>query len=58
MPQDEPGTLTPQQSADLVAFLLSFNKFPAGKSDLPPNNDPLAAILFDTRKPEQKSSGQ
>ncbi|HKD15679.1 MAG TPA: hypothetical protein VKE71_14185, partial [Candidatus Angelobacter sp.] len=27
MPQDDPGRLTPQESADLVAFLLRFNKF-------------------------------
>jgi S-disulfanyl-L-cysteine oxidoreductase SoxD len=58
MPQDDPGTLTPQQSADLIAFLLRFNKFPGGKNELPPENEPLAAILFDGKKPEQKSSGQ
>jgi cytochrome c len=55
MPQDDPGTLTPQQSADLVAFLLSFNKFPAGKTELPPENEPLAAIWFEAKKPEQKN---
>ena len=57
MPQDDPGTLTPQQSADLAAFLLSFNKFPAGKNELPADNEPLAAIHFDGKKPDQKSSG-
>lgn len=54
MPQDDPGTLTPQQSADLAAFLLSFNKFPAGKNELPADNEPLASIQFDTKKPDQK----
>jgi S-disulfanyl-L-cysteine oxidoreductase SoxD len=38
MPQDDPGTLTPQQSIDLVTFLLSFNKFPAGQTELSPEN--------------------
>src|SRR5215813_11724735 len=54
MPQDDPGRLTPQESADLVAFLLRFNKFPSGKTELPPDNEPLAAIHFEARKPDQK----
>lgn len=54
MPDDDPGTLTPQQSADLVAFILSFNKFPAGKAELPAGNESLATIRFDAKKPEHK----
>ena len=54
MPQDDPGRLTPQEGADLVAFLLNFNKFPAGKTELPPQPEPLAAIHFDEKKPDQK----
>lgn len=54
MPQDDPGTLSPQQSVDLVAFLLSFNKYPVGKTELPPQNDVLAGIRFDQKKIEQK----
>ena len=54
MPDDDPGTLTPQQTADLVAFLLSFNKFPVGKTELPPDAGPLTAIRFESKKPEQK----
>ena len=50
MPQDDPGTLSPQESVDLVAFLLSFNKFPVGKAELPPENDVLAGIHFDQKK--------
>jgi quinoprotein glucose dehydrogenase len=34
MPADAPGKLTPQQSADLVAHLLSRNSFPAGNAEL------------------------
>jgi len=34
MPADAPGKLTPQQSADLVAHLLSRNGFPAGAAEL------------------------
>jgi len=54
MPQDDPGTLTPQEGADLVAFLLSFNKFPAGKTELPPDAEALATIRFEAKKSDQK----
>ena len=36
MPADAPGTLEPQQVADLIGFILQANKFPAGKTDLAP----------------------
>lgn len=58
MPQDDPGTLTPQQTADLVSFLLSFNKFPSGNSELPSQNDALAAIRFDSKKPDPKNASR
>lgn len=54
MPQDNPGKLTPQQSVDLAAYILSFNAFPAGKAELPPQNDALATIHIDAKKPNQK----
>jgi mono/diheme cytochrome c family protein len=34
MPADAPGTLEPQQVADLVSFILQSNKFPAGRAEL------------------------
>jgi len=34
MPADAPGTLEPPQVADLVAFILQANKFPAGSAEL------------------------
>jgi len=34
MPQDDPGKLTRQQSADVVAYMLQASKFPAGRADL------------------------
>ena len=54
MPQDKPGRLSPQESVDLVAFILSFNGRPAGKTELPPENEILGRIHFDAKKPEQK----
>jgi S-disulfanyl-L-cysteine oxidoreductase SoxD len=34
MPQDDPGKLTRQQAADIVAHMLQASKFPAGRTDL------------------------
>jgi len=50
MPQDKPATLTRQQVADLLAFILRANKFPAGKSELVRQTDMLNAILFESEK--------
>lgn len=54
MPQDDPGTLTPQQTADLVAFILSFNKFPAGQTELSTESESLATVRFEAKKPDEK----
>jgi mono/diheme cytochrome c family protein len=35
MPGDHPGHLTRQQTADILAFILRANRFPAGKTELP-----------------------
>ena len=46
MPLTAPGTLTPAQTADAVAYILSFNKFPAGATELPADPAPLKAVKF------------
>jgi mono/diheme cytochrome c family protein len=50
MPADQPGTLNRQQTADIVAYLLSANKFPAGKTELATQSDSLKQIQFDAFK--------
>jgi S-disulfanyl-L-cysteine oxidoreductase SoxD len=40
MPSNAPGTLTPEQYADVMAYVLSVNKYPAGQTELP--TDPVA----------------
>ena len=50
MPQDKPGSLTRQQVADLLAFILRANKFPAGKDELDRQTDLLNAIVFKSEK--------
>ena len=44
MPQGRPGTLTKDQYADLIAFLLDANGFPSGNAELKPDADALKAI--------------
>lgn len=40
MPQDEPGSLKPEEAADLVAAALAMNRLPSGRTALPA--DPAA----------------
>ena len=51
MPADAPGTLQPQQVADLVAFILQANKFPAGKTELGPAAAPLKQTTITAANP-------
>jgi cytochrome c len=51
MPQGSLGKLTKQQDADVLAFLLSFNKFPAGKTELQKQVEFLREIRFEATKP-------
>ena len=50
MPQDRPGLMTRQQAADVLAFILQANKFPAGKDELARQTDLLNAIVFKSEK--------
>ena len=54
MPQNAPGKLSRQQNADILAYLLSFNKFPAGKTELYRQAEMLKEIRFEATKPEAK----
>jgi mono/diheme cytochrome c family protein len=50
MPQGTPGKLTKQQGADVLAYLLRFNKFPAGKTELSRQTEFLKEIRFEATK--------
>ena len=52
MPADKPGTLTRPEAADLLAYILSFNKFPAGKTDLPSDEDSLKKLVLPKPAPK------
>jgi len=51
MPQNAPGSLTAQQNADVLAFILHANKFPAGKTELGTQSMMLKGIKFEVKKP-------
>jgi mono/diheme cytochrome c family protein len=51
MPQDQPGTLTPQQYSDVLAYFFRSNKFPTGESELPKEIAPLNAIAIPPKPP-------
>jgi mono/diheme cytochrome c family protein len=50
MPQDKPASMSRQQTADAMAFLLSINKIPAGKAELPRQAEMLALIRYKATK--------
>ena len=47
MPEDNPGSLKKEEYADVIAYLLKLNNFPAGESDLPTDKEALSAILME-----------
>jgi len=50
MPATAPGTLTPEQATNIMAYLLSQGKYPAGAAALPGTADDLKKISIDTPK--------
>ena len=57
MPQDNSVVLTPQQVSDVVAYILSYNNFPAGNIELGLTEAALAEIKIDTARARADSGG-
>jgi len=53
MPADRPGKLSREQNADVLAFMLSVNQFPSGKTDLEHQTEVLKQIRFEAEKPQK-----
>jgi hypothetical protein len=51
MPADNPGKLSRQQNADILAYVLKFDTYPAGSGELPTQTDALQHIRFEASKP-------
>ena len=54
MPQSKPGSLSREANAEIIAFILSSNQFPAGNSDMPQASEVLREIKLEAIKPEKK----
>jgi mono/diheme cytochrome c family protein len=51
MPQNSPGSLSGQQNADILAYMFTANKFPAGTTEMPKEAGILKTIKFEVKKP-------
>lgn len=51
MPSDDPGRLSKSEFADLLAYILSVNKYPAGTTDLPTTPEALSLIVIEPPLP-------
>jgi cytochrome c len=54
MPQDHPGRLSRKDNADILSYMLSINRFPAGKTELQRQTELLKEIRFDATRPDEK----
>jgi cytochrome c2 len=53
MPKDDTAPLTPQESADLLAYILQVGKFPSGRAELVVNEAALKSVTFPRRATTQ-----
>ena len=51
MPANRPGQLTEPQIAEILSYILKVNRFPSGRSALPPSADELRGVLFFAANP-------
>ena len=54
MPQSKPGSLSCEANAEIIAYLLSANQFPAGQEVLPQSSEVLKEIRIEAIKRERK----
>jgi mono/diheme cytochrome c family protein len=50
MPKDDPGSVSSEDTADIIAYLLQSNQAQAGESEIPPDREKVKHILV-TKKP-------
>ena len=55
IPSHLPVRLAPAANADILAFLLKANDFPAGTKELSANSEDLKAIRFDAVRPPSET---
>jgi mono/diheme cytochrome c family protein len=58
MPKNDPGSLSPDDVADVMAYLLKMNAMPVGKEELPPDADSLKRIRIETKRSSATSTAK
>ncbi len=54
MPANDPGSLSNAEAAQALAYILSYNQFPAGTTPLPSDDAALSQIMITAEKPAGK----
>jgi len=54
MPANDPGVLNNAETAQVLSYILSYNKIPAGTTPLPTEDAALSAIAITAEKPAAK----
>lgn len=54
MPPGTPGKVSHEAKVDIVAYILSYNKFPAGDKELPQQSPMMNTIKIEAEKPAKK----
>jgi mono/diheme cytochrome c family protein len=58
MPKNDPGSLAPDDVADVMAYLLKMNAMPVGTEELPPDADSLKKIRIETKRSSATSTAK
>ena len=58
MPKNDPGSLAPEDVADVMAYLLKMNAMPVGPEELPADADSLKKIRIDTKRSSAPSTAK
>jgi hypothetical protein len=53
MPPGSPGKVSRDAKVDIIAYVLSFNGFPAGERELPSQTAMMNTIRIDAEKPKK-----
>src|SRR5215210_3649598 len=51
MPADAPGSLSPQDTSDVIAYVLKLNKYPAGEKELSTDMSALGQVKIEGQPP-------
>jgi hypothetical protein len=58
MPKNDPGSLAPEDVADVVAYLLKMNALPVGPNEIYPDADSLKKFRIEVKKPSSTTTAK